>query len=82
LSTSIEFQLDCDVNALYIKLRSGRVAATITLSDSIYADVDEAGAPIGLEFVNADEFVPFLRRHADDADLPPEIRRLFRVTSA
>jgi uncharacterized protein YuzE len=51
----MEFQLDRDVNALYIKLGTGMVSRTIELTDSIYVDMDAADAPIGLEFTNADE---------------------------
>jgi uncharacterized protein YuzE len=78
----MEFQLDRDVNALYIKLGTGTVSRTIELTDSIYVDMDAADAPIGLEFTNADEFIPFLRSNADIADIPPQVRELFRVTAA
>ena len=44
--------------------------------------MDAADAPIGLEFTNADEFIPFLRSNADNADIPPQVRELFRVTAA
>jgi uncharacterized protein YuzE len=77
----MEFQLDRDVNALYIKLRPGKVARTIELTDSVYADMDADDAAIGIEFLNADEFLPFLRAHANDASLPPPVRDLFRVTA-
>jgi uncharacterized protein YuzE len=59
----MEFQLDRDVNALYIKLRSGNVSRTIELTDSVYVDLDAQDNPLGIEFVNADEFLPFLRDH-------------------
>jgi uncharacterized protein YuzE len=78
----MEFQLDRDVNALYIKLRAGHVARTIELTDSIYVDMDADDTPLGLEFINADEFVPFLRDQVNDADLPPRLREMFRVTAA
>ena len=78
----MEFQLDRDVNALYIKLRTGTVSRTIELTDSIYVDMDAEDAPIGLEFTNADEFIPFLRSNADIADIPPQVCELFRVTAA
>jgi uncharacterized protein YuzE len=78
----MEFQLDRDVNALYIKLGTGTVSRTIELTDSVYVDMDAADAPIGLEFTNADEFIPFLRSNADIADIPPQARELFRVTAA
>ena len=78
----MEFQLDRDVNALYIKLGPGTVSRTIELTDSVYVDMDAEDAPIGLEFTNADEFIPFLRSNADNADIPPQVRELFRVTAA
>ena len=56
------------------------MAQTIALTDMVYADVDAEGAPVGIEFTDADEFVPFLRGHSDDAELPHEIRELFRLT--
>ena len=80
MSPAVEFQLDQVVNALYIKLGPGVVAGTITVTDMVYVDVDDEGTPIGIEFTNADEVVPFLRAHSDDAELPPKIRGLFRLT--
>lgn len=78
----MEFQLDRDVNALYIRLRPGAVSRTIELTDSVYVDVDADDGPLGIEFVNADEFIPFLRDHANDAEIPPRLREMFRVTAA
>ena len=79
MSPPVEFQLDREVNALYIKPGSAKVARTIALTDAVYADVDTQGTPVGLEFIDADDFVPFLRDHADDGDLPPPVRELFRL---
>ena len=81
MSPPVEFQLDREVNALYVKVGPGRVARTIALTDSVYVDVDAQDSPVGIEFTNADELIPFLRTHAA-ADLPPKIRDLFRVTGA
>jgi uncharacterized protein YuzE len=82
LSPLVEFQLDTDVNALYIKLGSGVVSQTVALTDSVYVDIDTEGTPVGIEFTDADEFVSFLRNRADDDGLPPKVRELFRVVSA
>jgi uncharacterized protein YuzE len=79
---TVQFRLDPDVNALSIEIQPGRIARTIEFTDSVYVDVDAEGAPLGLEFVNADEFVPFLRAHADDAAFPIQIRALFRPPAA
>jgi uncharacterized protein YuzE len=78
----MQIRLDRDVNALYIALRPGKVSRTVELTDTVYVDMDDKDTPIGIEFVNADEFVPFLREHADDADIPPQVRQLFSVTAA
>jgi uncharacterized protein YuzE len=75
----IEFQLDRDVNALYVKLRSVDISRTIELTDSINVDMDANDAPVGIEFTNADDFIPFLRNHADRNEIPPQVRELFRV---
>ena len=80
MSPPVEFQLDREVNTLYIKIGSGRVARTIALTDMVFTDVDAEGAPVGIEFTDADEFVSFLRAHCDDTEFPHEIRELFRLT--
>lgn len=78
----MEFQLDRDVNALYIQLRTGKAARTIEVTDTIYVDMDARDTPLGIEFTNADEFLPFLRSQADNTDIPPQVRELFRVSAA
>jgi uncharacterized protein YuzE len=85
----MQFQFDQDANALYIALHEGPVAQTIEITDMVYVDVDASGTPLGIEFVSADEFVPFLRRlqgpertNAWAAELPTEIRQLFAVLAA
>lgn len=79
---AVEFQLDRDVNARAIKLRPGQVTRTVDLTGSVFVDMDEQDIPLGIEFINADEFLPFLREHAADANIPPQVRDLFRVTAA
>ena len=78
----MHFQLDRDVNALYIWLRPGTVSRTMELTDTVFVDLDAADTTLGLEFINADEFIPFLRDHSDDADIPPQVRELFGSTTA
>lgn len=61
-------EFDPDADAIYLRFRdigSGEVAETVELSPFVNLDLDEAGAPLGVEFVRADDLVPFLRRHAD-----------------
>jgi uncharacterized protein YuzE len=86
---AVQFRFDEDANALYIALHEGRVARTIEITDMVYVDVDASGTPLGVEFVSADEFVPFLRRlqvleTSDEwaEEIPAEVRELFSATAA
>ena len=78
----MEIRLDRDVNALYIRVRRGRVSRTLELTDTVYIDMDAQDNPLGIEFVNADEFIPFLRDHADDTEIPPQLREVLGVMVA
>ena len=86
---AVQFQFDDEANALYIALKAGDVVRTIEVTDMVYIDVDADGAPLGIEFVSADEFVPFLRQlHALEQShewrevIPAEVRELFIVRAA
>lgn len=85
----MQFRFDEDANALYIALHEGQVARTIEITDMVYVDIDASGTPLGVEFVSADEFVPFLRRmqnleqtDAWSAVIPAEVRELFSASAA
>ena len=78
----MQIRLDPDVNALYIEVRAGAVAKTLEVSEMVFVDVDDTGAPLGIEFVNADDFIPFLRDHAADLDVPSELREILGVSAA
>lgn len=67
----MRIRLDPDVNARYVAFRDA-----VELAEMVYADMDEHDEPLGLEFVNADDFLPFLRERAGDATLPPRLREL------
>ena len=69
MATPFQVKLDADVNALYFRITDRRVARTIELEALVLLDVDEDGEPVGIEFVDADEFVPFMRRHGGTFDL-------------
>ncbi len=46
---SLEF--DSQVNALYLRLRKGKVSSTEPLADNIIVDLDEKGKVMGLELL-------------------------------
>ncbi|MBA2277005.1 MAG: DUF2283 domain-containing protein [Chloroflexia bacterium] len=53
---------DAEVDALYLRLREGEVAATIEVEEMVYLDVDNEGRAVGIEFVSGADFLPFLQR--------------------
>ncbi len=69
----IRFDYSHDENLLYVALGDGPAAETIELEDSVYVDIDADGHPIGIEFVNAVDFLPFLVRHGGRLALPERI---------
>lgn len=69
----MRFELDTEVNALYIYFRdipAGGVARTIELEDGVNLDVDDQGRTLGLEFVEADDFHRFLEDRGGHLDIP------------
>ena len=66
----MQFRFDSEANCLYVSLAKGDVARTIELSDMVYVDVDTRGVILGIEFVDADEFIPFLRQSETAARVP------------
>lgn len=62
----MKIELDTQANALYLQLvdeiRDGEAVITLELDEGVYLDLDENRRPLGLEFVDADDFLGFLRR--------------------
>jgi uncharacterized protein YuzE len=73
MSNAVEFRLDPDTNALYIRLMPGKAKRPVEWEEMVYVDLEPNGHPIGVEFANADDFVPFLRRHEGILEFPDEI---------
>ncbi len=65
--------LDTAAGALYLRLMPGRVAETAELADLVVADYDDAGRMLGVEFVRARRFGPFLHQHPEVAALPSRL---------
>ena len=76
---NMQIQFDRDVNALYIEIARGEVTRTIEVTGTIYLDVDREGRPLGLEFLDANEFLPFVRQEPGDIDIPAQVHDAFAV---
>lgn len=75
---TLRMRHDRDSNALYVRVRSGRVAKTVTIDEErmIYADLARDGRLLGMEFVNADDFVPFLKAGAGSSDVAERLQEV------
>jgi uncharacterized protein YuzE len=64
----MRIKYDPDANALYVKLTAAAVADTVEIEPMVVVDVDATGQPVGIEFVYAQDFLPFLARHGGQLD--------------
>lgn len=73
----MKFELDTEVNALYIYFRgeipAGGVAQTIELREGVNLDIDREGYTLGLEFVEASDFHEFLSERGGSLAIPERI---------
>lgn len=73
---TLRFEHDREVNALYIYFREipeGGVARTLELQEGVNLDLDDQGRTLGLEFVHADDFYPFLDGRGGKLSIPDRV---------
>ena len=88
----MQFRFDIEANALYVhrnQFKGGCQNDRVDRHGLRKVDVDALGEPLGIEFVSADEFLPFLRRlstldhdHEWQALIPGKVRELFVASAA
>ena len=70
----MRIELDTEANALYLyiqdEIRDGEVVRTLEVEEGVYLDLDADNHPLGLEFVHADTFQDFLKRHGGRIEIP------------
>jgi uncharacterized protein YuzE len=75
------------INALYVRLNGGRLNQTVEVEADVYADLDAAGEPVGLEFLDDAAFFPFLARHASTSgvvtivEVPDQLASILRAST-
>ncbi|MDQ3710096.1 MAG: DUF2283 domain-containing protein [Actinomycetota bacterium] len=67
---------DALTHALYIQVQEGEIADTIEIGDHVYADVDEHQETIGIEFLDPDNFLTFIKEHNGVLSLPAPVATL------
>ena len=73
MSSHMRVRHDRDVNAIYIELRQGKTARTVEAEESIYMDLDAAGRPLGIEFVHAEDFFPYMSKARERLGIPESL---------
>ena len=68
-------QYSPDGHMLYVQFREDDAAETVEVEPDVYLDLDAEGRPIGIEFVNADAFFPFLGRGLEGSHAVVEVPR-------
>lgn len=64
-----------DGHMLYVQFRHDDVAETVEVERDVYLDLDAEGRPVGVEFVNADDFFPFLGRGREETHSVVDVPR-------
>jgi uncharacterized protein YuzE len=59
---------DSEINVLYIKGHPTEFHETIEVGPDVYMDVDTEGRIIGIEFLDPDYLIQFLREHGGELD--------------
>lgn len=54
----MKVQYDAEVEACYLEVSARPVARTVHLDDGVMVDVDDAGEPVGVEFLWGRDHVP------------------------
>ncbi len=72
-AAALRIRYDADADAMYLRVRTGTVTETVEIEEMVYVDVDDAGRPLGVEFVVASDFLAFLARHGGAFVLPARI---------
>jgi len=76
----MRIELDMEANTLYLYIRDeiedGEAVRTLELEEGVYLDLDTHNRPLGLEFVRADAFQDFLKRHGGRISIPTVVEDL------
>ena len=71
----MKFKLEMEVNALYIYANDGDIVETLEVGPDVYMDVDADGKIIGIEFLDPDYLIQFLREQGGELDFDKPFSR-------
>jgi len=76
------FEYSSDENLVHVAHGEGPAAETIEVEESVYLDINDDSRPIGVEFLNAADFLSFLERRGGKLFLPEYIDDLKALAPA
>ncbi len=71
----MKFTLGIETNALYIYANVGDIAETIEVGPDVFMDVDADGKIIGIEFLDPNYLIQFLRERGGELDFDKPFSR-------
>jgi uncharacterized protein YuzE len=71
----MKFKLDLKVNALYIKANQGEFSETLEVGPDVYMDIDKDGRILGIEFLDPEYLIQFIRERGGELDLNAPVAR-------
>lgn len=66
----MKISYDKTADALYLRLKTGRVSKTLKMQDRIIVDVDKAGGVMGVEILGVSKQLPKGALHSIEVGLP------------
>lgn len=76
----MKIEFDKEANALYLyiqgEIQDGEATRTLEIEEGVYLDLDSSNRPLGLEFVDADDFKAFLERRGGRISIPEVVEDL------
>ena len=78
----MKLTLDSEINVLYLYANRGEVSETLEVGPDVYMDVDADGRIIGLEFLDPDYLIQFLREQGGELDFDKPYSRIEPVSQS
>jgi uncharacterized protein YuzE len=71
----MKFKLSSTVNALYIYANEGEFSETLEVGPDVYMDIDKDGRILGIEFLDPEYLIQFIRERGGELDLNAPVAR-------
>lgn len=71
----MKFTLDTEINVLYLSVRDGEFSETLEVGPDVYMDIDKDGHIMGIEFLDPEYLIQFIRERGGELDLDKPVSR-------